>query len=180
MQTSRKTLLTILFVLAAGGAALPAFAADECIDFKWDVSKERALYAKPAVELSAGKDLASAPSIVPNRLYRLRLTSQDRVAFSAAPGRSATAASAFAGLATLKIPAPGSYRIAIDLPFWIDVVANGKLVQPTDYQGQRACSAPHKIVVFDLFGAQPVTLQFSGSSQDAVLVTVTPTPPRKF
>ena len=90
-----------------------------------------------------------------------------------------TGTPAFAGLAALRIEAPGSYRVAIDLPLWIDVVSNGKLVQPTDYQGQHACSAPHKIVVFDL-GSQPVILQFSNAFQDDVLLTVTAAPARKL
>ncbi len=91
-----------------------------------------------------------------------------------------TGTPAFAGLATLRIEAPGGYRIAIDLPLWIDVVSNGNLVQPTDYQGQHACSAPHKIVVFDLAGSQPVILQFSNAFQDDVLLTVTAAPARKL
>jgi hypothetical protein len=168
----------MILALAAASCALPALADGDCVDFKWDVSKERALYAAAPVELSAGKDAGSAPVIVPDRLYQLRLTAQERVAFAATPGK-VPAVAAFAGLAALKIAAPGSYRIAIDLPFWIDVVSNGSLLQPTDYQGQRTCAAPHKIVVFELLGSQPFVLQFSGAPRDTILVTVTSAPPRK-
>jgi hypothetical protein len=111
------------------GLASPALTDEACLDFKWDVSKERAL---------------------------------------------------FADLLTLKIPAPGSYRIAGDLPFWIDVVSNGDLVAAKDYQGQHACSAPHKIVEFDLVGVQPFVVQISNAATDSVLLTVTPSPVRKF
>jgi hypothetical protein len=162
-----------------GGAAVPAVADNDCVDFKWDVSKERALFAQAPVELTAGKDAKSAPGIVPNRLYKLRLAVQDHVVFSVPPGRKMTGTPAFAGLAAMRIEAPGSYRVAIDLPLWVDVVSNGNLVQPTDYQGQHACSAPHKIVVFDL-GSQPVILQFSNAFQDDVLLTVTAAPARKL
>ena len=179
MQPARNRGLSLIFALLAGAAA-PALADNDCMDFKWDVSKERALFAQAPVELTAGKDPTSAPGVVPNRLYKLRLAVQDRVVFSAPPGRKMTAIPAFAGLAILSIAAPGSYRIAIDLPIWIDMVSNGNLVQPTDYQGQHACSAPHKIVVFDLAGAQSVVLQFSNASQDDVLLTVTAAPPRKL
>lgn len=179
MLPARHRILSILLALLAG-AALPALADNDCVDFKWDVSKERALFAQAPGVLTAGKDPKSAPSIVPNRLYKLRLAVQDRVVFSAAPGKNKTATPAFAGLATLRIAAPGSYRIAIDLPLWIDVVSNGTLVQPTDYQGQHACSAPHKIVVFDLAGSQPVILQISNALQDDVLLSVTVAPPRKL
>jgi hypothetical protein len=169
----------MILALAAAGIALPALADGDCVDFKWDVSKERALYAAAPVELSAGKDAGSAPVIVPDRLYRLRLTAQERVAFAATPGK-VPAVSAFAGLAALKIAAPGGYRISIDLPFWIDVVSNGSLAQPTDYQGQHSCAAPHKIVVFELQGSQPFILQFSGAPHDTILVTVAAVPPRKL
>lgn len=179
MPSSRRPVFSLILALAAASGARPALADGDCVDFKWDVSKERALYAAAPIELSAGKDAGSAPVIVPDRLYRLRLTALERVAFVATPGK-VPAVSAFAGLAVLKIAAPGSYRIAIDLPFWIDVVSNGSLVQPTDYQGQRACAAPHKIVVFELPGSKPLVLQFSGAPRDTIWVTVTSAPPRKL
>lgn len=170
----------VLWVLLLGVAAFTARAGDDCVDFKWDVSKERALFAAAPSELTAGKDRASAPVILPDRLYRLRLTTQDAVAFVVAPGKLSGAPSAFAGIATLKIAAPGSYRISIDLPSWIDVVADGALVHPTDFQGQHSCSAPHKIVVFDLSGTQPLTLQFSNAPVNEVSLTVTRAPVRKL
>jgi hypothetical protein len=179
MPSHRRPICSVIFALVAVSCAWPALADGDCVDFKWDVSKERALYAGAPVELSAGKDTVSAPVIGPDRLYRLHLMSQDRVAFAATPGK-VPPVSAFAGLAALKLAAPGSYRVSIDLPFWIDVVSNGSLVQPTDYQAQRACAAPHKIVVFDLVGSKPLVLQFSGAPQDTILVTVTSAPPRKY
>jgi hypothetical protein len=170
----------MLLALLLGSLALPAGADEDCVDFKWDVSRERILFAGAPAELTAGKDRASAPLIVPNRLYRLRLKTQDTVAFAVSPGKQLTGTPAFAGLATLKIAAPGSYRIAVDVPFWIDVVSNGALLRPTDYQGQHSCRPPHKIVVFDLAAAKPFTLQFSNAVMDKVLLTVTLAPPRKF
>jgi hypothetical protein len=180
MQSTRPgcvALLVALIVCATGAGAL---ADDACIDFKWDVSKERALFGGPPVVLVSGKDLKSAPRIAPNRLYKLALAVQDQVAFSAPPGKKAAAASAFAGLATLKIAAPGTYRIAVDLPVWIDVVSGGTLIAAKDFEGQHECAAPHKIVEFDLTGGQPFVLQFSSGASEAILLTVTPSPPRKF
>jgi hypothetical protein len=174
--------MAVSFILAliGVGAALPTLADDTCLDFQWDVSKERALFAGTPTSIPAGKDAASAPAVVPNRLYKLRLVAQKNVAFSVPPGKKAAAPAAFAGLASLKIPAPGSYRISADLPIWIDVAANGALVPAENFEGQRACSAPHKIVEFDLIAAQPFVLQFSNAMVDSLLVTVTPSPPRKF
>jgi hypothetical protein len=180
VKPNRGKFFAILLALVLKGAAQPALADEACVDFKWDVSKERALFAETPVALTAGKDPMSAPVVVPNRLYRLKLTLQDRVTFSVDQARKTVGAPAYAGLATLKTPPAGSYRIAVDLPVWIDVVSSGALMQPTDFQGQHACSAPHKIVVFELAGAQPFVLQFSGAAKDDILLTVTPAPPRKL
>jgi hypothetical protein len=181
MPSTRDKSFSLLLAIVLGGASAPALAEDACLDFKWDVSKERALFAETPAQVTAGKDSRSAPVIVPNRLYRLRLMAQDTVAFSVTnPAKKAPSTPAYAGLATLKVPAAGSYRIAVDLPLWIDVVANGALLPPADFQGQHGCNAPHKIVEFDLAGARPFVLQFSNAGKDDVLFTVTPSPPRKL
>ena len=170
--------VSFLLALLLGSAAVPAFADETCAGFKWDVSKERALFAESAVPLAAGKDRMSAPAVVPNRLYQLRLTPQDHVAFVTPPARKMLADGAYAGIAVLKIPASGSYRVAVDVPFWIDVVSDGALVKAKDFQGQQGCSAPHKIVEFDLAGAQPFVVQLSGATADSVRLTITPSPMR--
>ena len=170
---------SLLVALVVGSASLPVFADDACVDFKWDVSKERALFAAAPVSLTAGMDPISAPAVVPNRLYKIRLLRQVRVAFSVSPGGKAATATVFAGLATLKVPTPGSYRIAVDLPLWIDVVANGARVPAKDFEAQHGCSAPHKIVEFDLADDQPYILQFSSGASENILLTVTASPLRK-
>jgi hypothetical protein len=165
-----------LLLLACLGAA-PCAYADSCIDFKWDVRQERALFAQKPVEVNAGADLKSAPALTPGHLYRLKLTPQTGVKFEATPAKSA-GGDAFAGIATLKIPKDGSYRVSLEIPLWIDVVSNGALLEAKDYQGQPNCNAPHKIVVFELPHAQPLVLQMSRASQDAVMLTLTLVPDR--
>jgi hypothetical protein len=180
MQSTRVSALALFLALGFAGAAKPAHADDACIDFKWDVSKERALFAGTPTALESAKESTSAPAIVPNRLYQLHLTPQDQVMFAVNPGKKAPAAGAFAGLATLKIAAAGAYRIAIDLPVWIDVVSSGSLLSAKDFEGQRNCSAPHKIVEFDLTGGQLFILQFSSGMSENILLSVTASPVRKL
>ena len=181
MKTTRNPAFwsVLGFGLLLGAAALPALADEGCIDFKWDVSKERALYAGTPAALVAGKDAKSAPAVVPDHLYKLQLANQGQVSFAASPGKTA-AASAFGGLAILKVPAAGDYRVAVDLPIWIDVASRGALVSAKDFEGQHACGAPHKIVEFELSAAQPLVLQFSGARSESILLTVTASPPRKY
>ena len=57
--------LTVAF--ATGWA--PAFAAEPCSGFKWDVGKEHALFGGKSTLLTAGKAVASAPIIATDRLY---------------------------------------------------------------------------------------------------------------
>jgi hypothetical protein len=179
---SRARIRTFLVVLGLIGAqaARAAPVDDACVDFKWDVSKERALFAGTPESLTAGKDSKSAPIVAPNRLYKLRLLAQDQVVFSASPTKKPEGKSAYAGLAAFKISMPGSYRISVDQPFWIDVVSKGSLVAAKDFQGQHSCRAPHKIVEFELVDTRPHVLQFSNARSDSVLVTVTASPARKL
>jgi hypothetical protein len=181
---SMPSMLPVLLVLLWGTSA-PVFADDACAGYKWDVRKERALFAGPAAPLSAGLDPKSAPVVVPNRLYQVRLARQDRVTLARSVVKDAAAgktpeADAYAGIANLKISTPGSYRVAIDGPFWIDVLANGTPVAAKDFQGQHGCSAPRKIVEFELAGAQRFVLQLSNADRETVLLTITASPARKF
>ena len=116
-----------------------------------------------------------------NHLYKLRLTKQDQVSFAVAPAKKSPRADSYGGLVTFKIPASGSYRVAIDMPFWIDVVSNGALVAANDFQGQHGCSSPHKILSSSTCGGtRPFFLQLSNAAPDSVRLTITATPARKF
>jgi hypothetical protein len=159
-------------------ASAPALADDACVDFKWDVSQERALFAGAATPVAAAADQKSAPLLLLNHLYELKLSKQEQMSFVVAPGKKSPRDGSHGGLATFKIPAKGSYRVAIDMPFWIDVVADGALVAASDFQGQHGCSSPHKIVQFDLLGTRPLFLQLSNAAPDSVRITITATPAR--
>ena len=149
---------------------------DPCATFAWDVSHERALYATEAKALSAGKVVASAPSLAPDHLYQLQLSSQPEVTFASPPGKKMLTDGAYAGLASLTVDTAGVYRIALDQPFWLDVAANGTLIRSKDFQGRPGCNAPHKIVEFVLPAGVPLTLQFSGATSQTLKVTVTRSP----
>lgn len=167
-------LLAVLFSLA--GSAL--YADERCVDFKWDVTQERALFSGPATTLPAGSDTESAPAMLLNTLYAVKLLPQDKVVFAATPGKKAPV-TGNAGILTFRLPASGSYRVALDMPVWIDVAANGALVRAKDFQGQHACGAPHKIVEFELNGTRPFFLQLSGVTE-SVRLTITTAPARKL
>jgi hypothetical protein len=167
-------------IVLATGLAAPALAAEPCVDFKWDVSQERALFAGSATPLAAAANAKSAPALLLNHLYELKLSKQEQVSFAVTPGKKSPREGSYGGVATFKIPASGSYRVAIDMPFWIDVVSDGALVAAGDFQGQHGCGSPHKIVQFDLLGTRPFFLQLSNAAPDSVRLTITATPARKL
>lgn len=170
----------VLATAFIAAAPAPALADESCVDFKWDVSQERALFAGSATPLAAAADPKSAPALLLNHLYELKLAKQEQVSFAVTPGKQSPRAGSHGGLVTFKIPASGTYRVAIDMPFWIDVVSNGALVAANDFQGQHGCSSPHKIVQFDLLGTRPFFLQLSNAAPDSVRITITAAPARKF
>jgi hypothetical protein len=176
---ARSAFFSWLLAAAVGIGAAPSLAED-CVDFKWDVAHERALFAGPATALTAGTDAKTAPVLQLQHLYDVKLLPQEQVAFPVTPGMKSPRSDSHAGIVSFKIPAAGSYRVSIDMPFWIDVVHDGALLAATDFQGQHACDSPHKIVMFDLPGTRPFILQLSNAAPQSVRLTITATPARKL
>ena len=74
---------------------------------------------------------------------------------------------------------PGQYRVSADVALWIDVVANGKVIPSVDFGSAHDCSAPRKVVVYDLPATQALTVQLSGSSAAQAHITLTPATAQK-
>jgi hypothetical protein len=151
-----------------------SLAADPCARYKWDVARERALFAAAASPVRAATDGRSPPRIATDRAYRVQLSPAGQVAFPTSPGKVLPSEGSYSGVLTLTVPASGNYRVAVDQAMWIDVVADTRLVPATDYEGQHGCEAPRKIVQFALDAKKPLILQLSGSSQATVRITIVP------
>jgi len=172
-----------LMRVAAALAALLALpfasttaAEDPCAAFSWDVHHERDLFSKQPVDLASGKALADAPALTPDRLYELELRAQPEVTFSAPPSRTWPQEATYAGLARLTVETAGVYRIALDQPAWVDVVAGGVVLQSRDAQGRVGCSAPYKVVEFSLPAGKPLVIELSASVTPSIRVTVSRSP----
>jgi len=172
---ARRWLTPLLAVTALLTRADLALAGGACDAFKWDVRHERSLFATRAENRDAGSAVASAPVIRLEHLYRLRLLPQGRVAFAAPAGRSTHREGARAGLVRVRIAVGGLYRIALSQRFWVDALESGRIVAPLDFTGVRACSAPHKILLYRL-GAGALLLQLSGWASPQTELTVTRAP----
>jgi hypothetical protein len=72
-----------------------------------------------------------------------------------------------------RVEKAGRYRVSISSGHWIDIVDGTQLVSSRDFQGQRGCERPHKIVEYELPAGRNLTLQFSGSTDAQVIVAIT-------
>lgn len=151
-----------------------AFAADACSEYKWDVTSEVRLYATRPTELGVAATLDQAPSINTGTLYALALQPQDAVQYPVAPSKKILPDGSHGGLMKFKVAKAGAYRIALDAGYWIDVVHQGKSLPALDFNGQRQCNGPRKIVVYELPANVDLTLQVAQSSEKKVRLTVTP------
>jgi hypothetical protein len=168
--------LLVLFAVSVGlgTGPMPAHADDPCEAFTWDVRHERALFAQPPQPLAAGQTPAASPAFATERLYQLTLSAASKVSFVSPPHEGRTKG-VHAGLARVTVDVPGVYRLSLDQPVWVDVIAGGAVIAAKDHQGRPGCNAPHKVVEFALPSATPVILQFSGEVP-TVKVTVTRPP----
>lgn len=168
-------ILQLCVLLAIGLAAGSALAQeDPCARFSWNIEHERALFASAPEAVAAGRDAATTPLLAPDRLYQLQLAPQDHVALALLPGKQTKPDGAYAGMARLRLQQPGTYRVSVDQALWIDVVADGRMIDSADFQGQHGCLAPHKIVQYSLPAGRELLLQLSGAVGPGVRLTITP------
>jgi hypothetical protein len=150
-------------------------AEDACDAFSWNVKQERGLFAMQPHALAAGREPGSAPRLRAAELYALMLAPDSQVRFVVAPARKTPKPESHAGIVRVEIRDAGLYRVSVDQPAWVDVVAGGKAIASKDFQGKRGCSAPHKVVEFVLPASRNLVLQLSNASESA-RVTLTRAP----
>ncbi|HTT03700.1 MAG TPA: hypothetical protein VMF64_00285 [Steroidobacteraceae bacterium] len=147
-----------------------------CHDFAWDVRRERTLFAGQAHSVQGGTSAADTPTVHADRLYEVQLAPQPQVKYVTTPGKVMLSDGAYGGMVKFTVARSGSYRVSLDAPFWIDVVADGKLLGTQDFSGQRGCANPRKIVIFQMPAGQPLWLQISGARRAQAQLTLTAAP----
>jgi len=169
--TGHSFLAAIIVTAMVSGSVKAAD--DPCSAFSWNVTHEHALFAMAPEPAVAGRSVSEAPLLALDRLYELQLSSQGAIAYALLPEKKAVVADDYGGLARLKIDKPGTYRVSLDRGAWVDVVANGMLIQAVDFQGRSGCQAPHKIVQYVLPVGQDLVLQLSGVREGRVRIAIT-------
>jgi hypothetical protein len=163
----------VIALAAVLGALAPlSYAQDPCAGFKWDLARERALFAGTAQPMATAPTSSPAARLMPAHLYALSLTPQAQLQPAAPPGRKARDGT-FGGLALLEVPTAGLYRISLDQSGWIDVVGPHGVIAASDFSGAANCNAPHKVVQFEL-PAGELVLELTDVASTLIKVTITP------
>lgn len=169
----RLSLAGLLFVLTS-----PCFAADagDCSTFTWNLTQELALFGGAATPLSAAVNAGDAPPLALDTVYDVALHPLTDVTFVHAPGKAAPADGGSGGILKLHVHDAGRYRISLDAPLWIDVVAGTELVDSNGFQGRQACQLIHKSVEWTLPADVDLFVQLAGGKRAQAKLAVTRAP----
>jgi hypothetical protein len=159
-------------------AASPALPQETCEGFKWDVTREHALFLGTATPLAVGTQEKEAPEVEAGRLYDLALSRASDVTFAFSPSRKkpVPAENAYGGMARFRVPRAGRYRVSLGGHAWVDAAAQHQVLSAADFSGAEGCSAPRKIVAYDFPEGGDVTLEISGAADSHIRMTLTVAP----
>jgi hypothetical protein len=166
MNLMNKLILIAIAVLAVASA----FAQEPvgCDKFKWPVDRERALLASPS-QVASGAEMRKPQATA----VTVALVPFADANLPAPPSR-APRAGTYAGFINASgVQQPGTYRVTLSSPAWIDVIQNGHTLQSTAFSGVSGCPGIAKSVKFELTAA-PFAVEFSGTTADALTFVVTP------
>ena len=111
-----------------------------------------------------------AAGIEVGKAATLTLLPTRRVAYPVRPGKRARS-STFGGLIQFDVAQPGTYRIGLGSPAWIDVVKNRQGFTSSGHEHGPACSGIRKVVDFPLTPGR-YTVQLSGNPTNETKVVV--------
>jgi hypothetical protein len=173
----RRVCVHLLWLsLVMGGQISAATPAGSCDSYTWDVSKERALFATTPTVVVASTEMKGAPRLRVGLLYELHLSPSPQI--GRLPGEAPRPVK-YAGLASVQIATSGTYHIALDNDAWVGTVFGISANIPKGFQGAFACTAPRKLVDFDLSAGQIYTVQISVSPTATMRLSITPRAPGK-
>jgi hypothetical protein len=144
-----------------------------CTGFSFDVSKELKLLGGTSGAALAALNTATATLIDLNQAYAVTLSNQREVTFARKPAKATVADGSYAGLLRIVAPRSKTIRVAATEAAWLDVIADGKLIESTRHAGSPNCKALRKVVEFSVAPNRPVVIQVSGSTEAQIKLAVT-------
>lgn len=178
-----RTLVAVVLVACFGSG--PALAQDEeeehererthetCDTYDMDVAADMELLGQEAASIAMGSGAGGeVPAIDLRRTYEITLHPQTAVDFTVEPGRVLLDEGSYAGFLAVTVPDPGRYRFSFSAASWVDVVGDGKNLDPARFAGRHACKPLRKLVEYDLDAGKQYMLMLSGASKPAMLMAV--------
>jgi hypothetical protein len=120
--------------------------------------------------VSAKADVKEPPTMVVGTPAEVTLHPAAHVELASKPGKPA-ATDSHGGYVTFVAAKPGTYRVALSNPSWIELLTNGKPVTSTRHGHGPRCSGMRKIVDFNLPAGLHM-IQLSGSPDATMRVMV--------
>jgi hypothetical protein len=123
----------------------------------------------PVVTAAGAGDLTSA-KLLPGKGYEAALKRKGDVAFKVEPEKPGGSVS-YSGLFQFDVAKEDNYAIALGNAAWIDVLEDGKALEPLSFGHGPECTTIRKIVIYKLQPG-PHTLQVAGSGAETVKLLV--------
>lgn len=147
-----------------------------CMAPNWDMALEVKAFQSTAENLPASRSSLELPPLELGRLYVLRLSPETEVRYLQNTAKKSLVQNPLGGLAQFNVPSSGNYRITVDSPLWIDVVAAGAVLAPSAFNGWHSCRLFRKTVQYALQTGQAYVLQLSEATPELVRVVIEAAP----
>jgi hypothetical protein len=175
VKAVNTAVLTIACAMCGNGLAADLTAS--CQAPGWDMGREVSAFKSTAENLPAGASSMDLPPLEIGTLYVLKLRPQSDVQFLQTTAKASLVQNPLAGMARFTVPTPGNYRVTVDSPLWIDIVAPGGTIPPARYNGWHECRLFRKTVEYTLRAGQMLVLQLSEATPELVRVVIEPGTP---
>ncbi len=116
---------------------------------------------KAAMSTAPGVEHLAHAKLALGKGYEAGLLNTPKVAMPVQPEKPGGSV-AYAGLFSFTVETEGAYTVALSTPAWIDVLEDGKSVEPTKFGHGPECTTIRKMVVFTMKPGTHV-LQVSGN-----------------
>lgn len=161
----RLAVAILLLGLAPACAAEPA----GCENFKWPVTRERALLTTSDLpNLKSGVDTPTLPP------FAAKLSLHPAAdAGLPKPSDRTRKPGTFAGFLRLGQIPGGTYTVSVSDYAWVDILQNGSSLKPMDISEASGCDGIQRVLKFSL-AAGAATVQVSSVATDAIKLAVMP------
>lgn len=165
--------LAAALVSAPALAQQPGHSAPECtaMDASLPAGLEDWNGGAPLVTASAAD---KAATLTLGKGYQASLLKRDTVAFLVEPEKPGGSVS-YSGVFAFTLEESGDYTVALNTAAWIDVVEDGKAVEPLSFGRGPECTTIRKMVVYPLKAGRHV-LQIAGNGTETAKLLVVKRP----